>query len=166
RNFLAAEIVDHEHAGVGLPLQRRLVVAVLRVICQVELLELELASGGHDRALHPDEPAVDRLLALGHLVVHGVDHADDLVAKRDCVWDHPDRKSTRLNSSHGSSSYAVFCLKKQQEELCLACRHQACKGCLRWPPGQAVRIFGSIPGATSVTLTMRPHLQDSTSYER
>src|SRR3989337_2311462 len=25
-----------------------------------------------------------------------------------------DRKSTRLNSSHGSISYAVFCLKKQQ----------------------------------------------------
>src|SRR3989337_4044573 len=26
-----------------------------------------------------------------------------------------DRKSTRLNSSHGSISYAVFCLKKQKE---------------------------------------------------
>src|SRR5699024_11244168 len=25
---------------------------------------------------------------------------------------HPDRKSTRLNSSHVSSSYAVFCLNK------------------------------------------------------
>src|SRR5207245_10732220 len=25
-----------------------------------------------------------------------------------------DRKSTRLNSSHGSISYAVFCLKKKQ----------------------------------------------------
>src|SRR2546429_5322968 len=25
---------------------------------------------------------------------------------------HPDRKSTRLNSSHGYISYAVFCLKK------------------------------------------------------
>src|SRR3989337_3557696 len=25
-----------------------------------------------------------------------------------------DRKSTRLNSSHGSISYAVFCLKKQK----------------------------------------------------
>src|SRR2546429_6678459 len=25
---------------------------------------------------------------------------------------HQDRKSTRLNSSHGYSSYAVFCLKK------------------------------------------------------
>src|SRR5207249_5485215 len=26
---------------------------------------------------------------------------------------HPDRKSTRLNSSHVSTSYAVFCLKKK-----------------------------------------------------
>src|SRR5207245_5344652 len=26
---------------------------------------------------------------------------------------HVDRKSTRLNSSHGSSSYSVFCLKKK-----------------------------------------------------
>src|SRR5438128_7746445 len=28
-----------------------------------------------------------------------------------------DRKSTRLNSSHGSISYAVFCLKKKKQEL-------------------------------------------------
>src|ERR1041385_6566485 len=28
--------------------------------------------------------------------------------------DHTDRKSTRLNSSHGYISYAVFCLKKTQ----------------------------------------------------
>src|SRR3989337_4120855 len=28
---------------------------------------------------------------------------------------HPDRKSTRLNSSHGSISYAVFCLKKKKQ---------------------------------------------------
>src|SRR2546429_4268717 len=27
--------------------------------------------------------------------------------------DHEDRKSTRLNSSHGYISYAVFCLKKK-----------------------------------------------------
>src|SRR2546429_4807565 len=27
-----------------------------------------------------------------------------------------DRKSTRLNSSHGYISYAVFCLKKQKKE--------------------------------------------------
>src|SRR5207245_8584682 len=28
---------------------------------------------------------------------------------------HGDRKSTRLNSSHGSISYAVFCLKKKKK---------------------------------------------------
>src|SRR5207245_11735392 len=35
----------------------------------------------------------------------------DLVAGND-----EDRKSTRLNSSHGSISYAVFCLKKKKEK--------------------------------------------------
>src|SRR5205809_4863240 len=29
----------------------------------------------------------------------------------------PDRKSTRLNSSHGYISYAVFCLKKKKKEM-------------------------------------------------
>src|SRR3712207_9003073 len=29
----------------------------------------------------------------------------------------PDRKSTRLNSSHANISYAVFCLKKKKEVL-------------------------------------------------
>src|SRR5438309_7102244 len=30
---------------------------------------------------------------------------------------HPDRKSTRLNSSHSSISYAVFCLKKKKKRV-------------------------------------------------
>src|SRR2546427_9518991 len=29
---------------------------------------------------------------------------------------HPDRKSTRLNSSHSQISYAVFCLKKKRKK--------------------------------------------------
>src|SRR5687768_18236884 len=33
-----------------------------------------------------------------------------------------DRKSTRLNSSHGYISYAVFCLKKKKQR-----KHQACQ---------------------------------------
>src|SRR5687768_18058035 len=32
------------------------------------------------------------------------------------VWMPKDRKSTRLNSSHGYISYAVFCLKKKKNE--------------------------------------------------
>src|SRR5699024_11925791 len=31
------------------------------------------------------------------------------------ITDHQDRKSTRLNSSHVSISYAVFCLKKKND---------------------------------------------------
>src|SRR5690625_6051548 len=36
---------------------------------------------------------------------------DELVGQR------PDRKSTRLNSSHVAISYAVFCLKKKKKSL-------------------------------------------------
>src|SRR3712207_8919643 len=31
--------------------------------------------------------------------------------------DEPDRKSTRLNSSHANISYAVFCLKKKNKTI-------------------------------------------------
>src|SRR2546422_4131834 len=35
-----------------------------------------------------------------------------------CKWyEERDRKSTRLNSSHGYISYAVFCLKKKKKKL-------------------------------------------------
>src|SRR2546429_7256708 len=33
-----------------------------------------------------------------------------------CLWGQADRKSTRLNSSHGYIPYAVFCLKEDQVE--------------------------------------------------
>src|SRR3712207_7641816 len=33
------------------------------------------------------------------------------------VTRRPDRKSTRLNSSHANISYAVFCLKKKNKQL-------------------------------------------------
>src|SRR5437867_5442904 len=37
---------------------------------------------------------------------------DNVIVLR--AWD-PDRKSTRLNSSHRTISYAVFCLKKKKK---------------------------------------------------
>src|SRR5256884_3490414 len=36
-----------------------------------------------------------------------------------------DRKSTRLNSSHGYISYAVFCLKKKKNDATHAARRQS-----------------------------------------
>src|SRR2546429_3826915 len=39
-----------------------------------------------------------------------------VASKSRCViWKSGDRKSTRLNSSHGYISYAVFCLKKKKK---------------------------------------------------
>src|SRR5256884_3239520 len=39
-------------------------------------------------------------------------------ARGDAGLDRPDRKSTRLNSSHGYISYAVFCLNKKKQNPC------------------------------------------------
>src|SRR2546422_7512516 len=42
-----------------------------------------------------------------------------VIGERNGAWtarDRPDRKSTRLNSSHGYISYAVFCLKKKKKQ--------------------------------------------------
>src|SRR3712207_7002774 len=49
---------------------------------------------------------IDELAAEHDLRVANVFHAGDGNL-------HPDRKSTRLNSSHANISYAVFCLKKK-----------------------------------------------------
>src|SRR5260221_9836502 len=44
----------------------------------------------------------------------GADHAETRVGARGTQVPRPDRKSTRLNSSHTVISYAVFCLKKKK----------------------------------------------------
>src|SRR5688572_31388730 len=42
-------------------------------------------------------------------------NVEHLRAAQALTWVHsPDRKSTRLNSSHSQISYAVFCLKKKR----------------------------------------------------
>src|SRR3712207_8148400 len=60
-------------------------------------------------------------LAERHRVVPvaagGPDRRRLVVAARQCqVREHRDRKSTRLNSSHANISYAVFCLKKKNQD--------------------------------------------------
>src|SRR5205809_5113915 len=42
-----------------------------------------------------------------------------------------DRKSTRLNSSHGYISYAVFCLKKKKKDTILT--KNSFKNCIQYP---------------------------------
>src|SRR2546422_4217864 len=47
-------------------------------------------------------------------------HARDVAVLGVHVEDRRDRKSTRLNSSHGYISYAVFCLKKKKKKTILS----------------------------------------------
>src|SRR5207245_11708339 len=59
-----------------------------------------------DKGREPDVLAELRKLGVTHLIVRRRLQLHDEVGQ--------DRKSTRLNSSHGSISYAVFCLKKKK----------------------------------------------------
>src|SRR6266542_955940 len=57
-----------------------------------------------------DQPPADSLLA------DPFDHGCEGLAGEAIDQCRSDRKSTRLNSSHGSISYAVFCLKKKKNK--------------------------------------------------
>src|SRR5437868_8873779 len=60
------------------------------------------------------------LWRVGHALAPSGTHARSAVAAaQSCVPDgaSADRKSTRLNSSHVSISYAVFCLKKKNVKV-------------------------------------------------
>src|SRR5690242_20800184 len=70
--------------------------------------------GGNDLERAAD-PRLD-LLGAFHLHVLGVDHAHaEYLVGGEVAERGQDRKSTRLNSSHMSISYAVFCLKKKKK---------------------------------------------------
>src|SRR2546422_8621584 len=66
-------------------------------------------------------------MACGRQKVKG-GHGSNIASSRD-------RKSTRLNSSHGYISYAVFCLKKKKTENCCG------------QGGQAAGSFGTVRAA-------------------
>src|SRR5207245_7722625 len=84
------------------------------------------------RSLHSRTKTVARVAAgnavqeirgrIHHVVAHQTDHPGVepvLRLGKAPAESHGDRKSTRLNSSHGSISYAVFCLKKKIDTLFL-----------------------------------------------
>src|SRR5689334_24716904 len=71
-----------------------------------------------------------------------------------------DRKSTRLNSSHSSISYAVFCLKKK-----IATRHQPAALLRRPDPllGVEVPPAGDIAPIDGLVDPVAPHLDPHAS---
>src|SRR5687768_17970871 len=104
---LVARLVAVERADEAVPEQVQvadriedLVLDELVLVAQAVLVEDPIVVE-HDRVVHR---AAQREVALAqHLdVAHEAERAD--------------RKSTRLNSSHGYISYAVFCLKKKKKK--------------------------------------------------
>src|SRR2546429_4127725 len=70
----------------------------------VEMREKARTAGGHCDVIPVDGAP------------HGMDHWE---SRAELLWykkARTDRKSTRLNSSHGYISYAVFCLKKKNNQ--------------------------------------------------
>src|SRR5688500_20096018 len=82
---------------------------LVRAVLQVLVLGVGV-DRGHQPPLDPDQ------------VIEHLRHRRQAVRRTGGVGDHrlravvgPDRKSTRLNSSHLVISYAVFCLKKKKD---------------------------------------------------
>src|SRR3989449_5485908 len=72
------------------------------------------------RRMDVESLSVDRDLPLLELSVRAEDAPKQLAVSGALQAGKPDdladRKSTRLNSSHGYISYAVFCLKKKKKQ--------------------------------------------------
>src|SRR5207249_5154984 len=76
--------------------------------------EFYLAGPCEAGAPRPQGNAVDWAVPHGVYPSAGDDRWVAIAAVGDAAWE--DRKSTRLNSSHVSISYAVFCLKKKKKK--------------------------------------------------
>src|SRR5690606_23837041 len=89
------------------------------VLSYIGYTNSEIEIGENDTPLDivmlSDAEVLDELVVVGY----GTQLKSDLTGsvgtlKGDELRDRPDRKSTRLNSSHVKISYAVFCLKKKK----------------------------------------------------
>src|SRR5437868_14003928 len=83
--------------------------------------ELSPAPAGSQSLVIVESPAkaktIGKYLGRGYRVRATVGHIMDLPEKKLGIDVEQDRKSTRLNSSHVSISYAVFCLKKKKKKI-------------------------------------------------
>src|SRR2546422_2713794 len=81
-----------------------------------EIVESDLRSGKHRRVVTRFPPEPNGYLHIGHAKSICLNFGLALEHGGVCHLRFEDRKSTRLNSSHGYISYAVFCLKKKKKQ--------------------------------------------------
>src|SRR5699024_11555350 len=81
---------------------------------------LPICFSGNQGRMRTGKGVIDPLLLLRkcilvQLTVFQPDTVQNVIKRIPCLNLLEDRKSTRLNSSHVSISYAVFCLKKKKQ---------------------------------------------------
>src|SRR5690606_26604458 len=76
---------------------------------------VDLAGVHHEIDATEDLGAVCGNMEVTDLEDRGAGHGRQCISTTAIVVISPDRKSTRLNSSHVKISYAVFCLKKKKK---------------------------------------------------
>src|SRR5438445_5930488 len=103
-----------------------IVLYVTRTLSSMYFLNATATTDIYTLSLHDALP-ISRIGGLEHGVARGGQGQAQELAHARVVLDHhdhgatrpahaPDRKSTRLNSSHANISYAVFCLKKKKNK--------------------------------------------------
>src|SRR3712207_8618640 len=97
-------MIRTESTSRGSSLRRRLGLSVSAIVLLAAIAAIRVPL--HDLSIVNEGSAAAWLLVFVPLAIWVA------VALRRRV---PDRKSTRLNSSHANISYAVFCLKKKKE---------------------------------------------------
>src|SRR2546422_11046366 len=110
---------DFDHAvgwllesGYGLQSDARLEQLFNNIVDTVYAYELAAFRAGDGFSEPPSEPApIDEIAEM----TFPVDPRLKVRAEQEVQAVSQDRKSTRLNSSHGYISYAVFCLKKKKQ---------------------------------------------------
>src|SRR5207245_6209413 len=120
--YLALDRLDD--GGMGVAEEHRAgAEEVVEVASAVHVPEVGAAAFLHDELEAGAAPVIaeqatrERVCgASQEVVLIGHDERTSLRPAADCATGL-DRKSTRLNSSHGSISYAVFCLKKKKKKI-------------------------------------------------
>src|SRR2546429_7156693 len=95
---------------------------------RVELVDDDIAKILEERRpfrMVREDPRVEHVGVRQHEIRPRADGTPRVLGRVAVVGEHPhlgqalrqDRKSTRLNSSHGYISYAVFCLKKKKHRI-------------------------------------------------
>src|SRR5699024_12043584 len=80
----------------------------------IEIIDHALTQVVGEFRVDPDEIMPDGYIGTVHLKDKKLSNIKCFIEEKG-LHPVPDRKSTRLNSSHVSTSYAVFCLKKKKK---------------------------------------------------